>query len=513
MMTALPASATVAVIGAGTMGAGIAQVAATAGHPVLLYDAAEGAVEGGLAGIDKFLGRSVDKGKIDAGERDAIRGRITACTALEDLAPAKFVIEAIIEDLDIKQDLFGKLEAITGDDTILASNTSSLSITAIGRALARPAQFAGMHFFNPAPIMALVEVISGLETSVKTADIVFETSAAWGKAPVRAKSTPGFIVNRCARGFYSEAQRILWEGGADIPTIDAVLKEAGGFRMGPFELMDLIGADVNLAVSHSVWNAYFRDPRYTPSLLQTEQVAAGRLGRKSGRGWYDYAEGAEKPFPQTAPEGPRPSKVRIVGDMGPGEPLAGMIEDAGIKLTRDKDPEELGAVHVEAGGTKAILMLTHGATATERAHWEDKENLVHFDLTLDFEKAGRIAIAPADQTAPAAVEVAAGLFQALGKAVSVIDDVPGMIVMRTVAMLVNEAADAVNQGVCDAAAVDTAMMKGVNYPRGPLAWADFVSPAWMLVVTDGLYGHYGEDRYRPSPLLRRKVFAGANFHD
>ncbi|MDJ0947984.1 MAG: 3-hydroxyacyl-CoA dehydrogenase [Alphaproteobacteria bacterium] len=512
-MAALPTSATVAVIGAGTMGAGIAQVAATAGHPVLLFDSFEGAVARGIAGIEKFLGRSIDKGKITGAERDAILGRITACDTLEELAPAKLVIEAIVEDLAVKQDLFKKLEGIVAEDAILASNTSSLSITAIGGALARPERLVGMHFFNPAPLMALVEVITGLATSPDAADTLIETSTAWGKAPVRAKSTPGFIVNRCARSFYAEAQRVLWEGGADIPTIDSVMKEAGGFRMGPFELMDLIGADVNLAVSHSVWNAYFRDPRYTPSLLQTEQVAAGRLGRKSGRGWYDHAEGAERPEPLTAPPGPMPKSVRIVGDLGPAEPLAGLIEKAGIPLKREKDPDELGAIHVDAGDAEAVLMLTHGATATERAHWEEKDNLVHFDLALDFGAASRVAIAAADQAAPAALEAAAGFFQALGKSVSVIDDVPGMIVMRTVAMLVNEAADAVNQGVCDAADLDTAMIKGVNYPRGPLAWADFLSPAWVLVVSDGLYGHYGEDRYRPSPLLRRKVFGGAKFHE
>lgn len=497
------------VVGAGTMGAGIAQVAAVAGHPVLLYDSAEGAVDRAVAQIGRFLARSVEKGRMKAGERDAVLDRITPCHNLEGLGPAGLVVEAIVEDLEVKHDVLGRVEAaLHDDDAILATNTSSLSITAIGRALKRPRRLVGMHFFNPAPLMALVEVVSGLDTDPSAAQRVFETAEAWGKSPVHARSTPGFIVNRVARPFYGEAQRLLHERVAEPATIDAVMRESGGFRMGPFELMDLIGNDVNLAVSRSVWQACYNDPRYTPSLMQQEQVAAGRLGRKSGRGWYDYGNDAMQPEPASTFEGPKPKSVEVTGDLGPAEPLPALIEQAGIEVTRRSNTEAIGSMRVG----NATLKLADGSLATERADWEDTPDLIHFDLALDWAAAARIALAPADQASDEAVTAAAGLFQALGKRVSVIDDVAGMIVMRTLAMLANEAADAVNLGVCDVASVDTAMLKGVNYPRGPLAWADDVGPEWILMVIESLGAQYGEDRYRPSPLLRRKVAAGSLFH-
>ena len=510
-MTALSTDRIVAVIGAGTMGAGIAQVAAQAGHPVLLYDAQDGAAARGRDGIAAFLAKSVERGKIDENDRKAILDRLTVADNLKDLSPAGMVIEAIVENLEIKQNVFKDLEELCGDDTILASNTSSLSITAIGAALERPGRLVGMHFFNPAPLMALVEVIHGLMTDTKAAETVFDTAAAWGKAPVHATSTPGFIVNRCARGFYGEALRVYQEGGADPATVDAVMREAGGFRMGPFELMDLIGNDINVAVSTAVFAAYHNDPRFMPSLAQKELAAAGRLGRKSGAGWYDYGEGAARPAPHTAPDGPTPKGVIVEGDLGPAEGLVQLMEDAEIPIQREKSLEDdrAGALILD----DVVLRLTDGRMATQVAADEESDKIVLFDLALDYEAATRIALAPADQTAQHAVAAAAGLFQAIGKAVSVIDDVPGMLLMRAIAMLANEAADAVNQGVTDVAGVDTAMMKGVNYPLGPLAWADRIGVDRVRTVLANLGAVYGEDRYRTSPLIHRRVAGGRGFHD
>lgn len=500
--TALDAGLTVAVVGSGTMGAGIAQVAAAAGHPVLLHDARPEAPRRAVEGIAAALERRVAEGRMPATARDGIVARLRPCDDLADLAPAGLVIEAIVEGLAAKQSLFRELEAVVGSDAVLATNTSSLSVTAIGAALERPGQLVGMHFFNPAPAMALVEVVSGLATDPGVAETVFATAAAWGKSPVHARSTPGFIVNRVARSFYAEALRVLAEGGADAATLDAVMRESGGFRMGPFELTDLIGQDVNLAVTRSVYDAFFQDPRFTPSLVQQELVAAGRLGRKSGRGFYQYGLGAARPEPRTAPPGPRPERVTIRGDLGPLDRLVPLLERSGIALRREGGDSG----HLEIDGV--TIALTDGRTATERMAAEGGLPLVLVDLALDYAPATRVALAPADQTNPGDLARAAGLFQALGKAVSVLDDAPGLIVARTVCMLANEGADAVNQGVCAAEAVDTAMMKGVNYPRGPLAWADALGLPYVVGLLDNLARTYGEDRYRVSPLLRRRLFAG-----
>lgn len=507
-MAALPTSAPVGVIGAGAMGSGIAQVAAQAGYPVLLFDAMVGAVEKGLTRIAKGLERQVGRGKLSPADRDALLDRLAPAHSLEELAPASLVIEAIVEDPQVKRQVFEQVERICGKNTILATNTSSLSITGIGANLKRPSHLVGMHFFNPAPVMKLVEVVSGIDTDPQVAETIYDTAKAWGKMPVYVKSTPGFIVNRVARPFYAEGLRVLQEGAADAATIDALLHEAGGFPMGPFELMDLIGHDVNFAVTGSVFTAYFHDQRFQPSLLQQELVSAGYLGRKTGRGFHFYEHEAGKPHtrPATAEPAPAPSAVTVAGHLGVAEPLVDLMAAAGIRLEQREGP---GLLHI--GGT--AVALTDGRFATQRAAAGNIADLVLFDLALDYAKAPRIALAPADQAAPAALAAAVGLFQALGKQVSVIDDIPGLVVMRTVCMLANEGADTVNQGVCDAASVDIAMRNGVNYPRGPLAWAEAIGLPCVLQVLDNLAATYGEDRYRASPLLRRKVYGGRTFHD
>ncbi|MBI6563161.1 3-hydroxyacyl-CoA dehydrogenase PaaC [Pseudomonas synxantha] len=495
-MNALPSTAQVAVIGAGAMGAGIAQVAAQGGHPVLLFDVREGAASRARENIVGALSRLVEKGRLTAETAEQIGNAISVVDSLDAMADVDLVIEAIVEDLDAKRAVFCQLETLLRPDAIMTTNTSSVSITSIAAPLRHPERFAGMHFFNPAPLMALVEVVSGLATSTQTREVLLATAEAWGKKPVRAKSTPGFIVNRVARSFYAEGLRVLEEGVADVPTIDALIREGGGFRMGPFELMDLIGHDVNSAVTRSVFDAYSQDPRFKPSLIQQELVAAGRLGRKSGRGFYDYAQGAVRPEPATGVAGNAPKRILVAGDLGVAEPLLDSFAAVGIEIERV--PGE-GVIHLDT----ITLAFTDGRSATLRAAQESLIDLVLFDLVLDFGQPSRIGLAKADQTSDQALQDVVALFQQACWKVSVIDDAPALVVMRTVVMLANEGADTVLQGVASPADIDQAMRYGTNYPRGPLAWADAIGGTQVLQVLSNLQHHYGEDRYRPSSLLRR----------
>lgn len=505
-MVALNKDQLVAVIGAGVMGAGIAQVASSAGHRVCLFDQKEGAAQKAIETIRLAQEARVAKGRINENEAQALVKRIKAIDSISAMADADLVIEAIMERLDVKQSLFQELEAICGEEAILATNTSSLSITAIAAPLSNPARVVGMHFFNPAPAMKLVEVISGLSTDQGVAETVFLTAKQWGKKPVHARSTPGFIVNRVARPFYAEALRVYEEGGADFPLIDMIMKRAAGFRMGPFEVMDLIGQDINFAVTSSVFNAYFQDSRFLPSLVQKEYVDGGLLGRKTGKGFYEYGEEkTHPPIPIAEPQLPPTGTITVAGDLGIAEPLVSSIEEAGFRTERK---EGLGVIEVG----DVSLTLTDGRLATQRAIDEKRPNLVLFDLALDFASYDLAVLAPADQCSSAAMKIAVGLFQALGKDVVTVDDIPGMVAMRTVCMLANEGADAVMQRVCDPAGCDTAMRFGANYPQGPLVWADQIGLDQVVTILDSLYQLYGLDRYRTSPLMRRKMLAEAKLH-
>ncbi|MEU6654229.1 3-hydroxyacyl-CoA dehydrogenase [Streptomyces sp. NPDC046900] len=496
-MTALDLSSPMAVVGTGTMGQGIAQVALVAGHSVRLYDAVPGRAHEAVAAIGGRLDRLVEKDRLTPAERDAARARLLAAGSLEELAGCSLVVEAVLERLEAKQQLFRDLEDIVGDDCLLATNTSSLSVTAIGGALRNAGRLVGLHFFNPAPLMPLVEVVSGFATDVTSATRAYETARAWGKTPVACADTPGFIVNRIARPFYAEAFAVYEAQAADPATIDAVLRESGGFRMGAFELTDLIGQDVNESVTRSVWESFFQDVRFTPSLAQRRLVESGRLGRKSGHGWYDYADGAEQSEPHTAEKERPPAYVVAEGDLGPAGELLALIREAGIGV-RDDEEDHGTRLVLPSGGQ---LVLADGQTSVEF------RDVVYFDLALDYRRATRIALSASQDTSAQTLAEATGLFQALGKDVSLIGDVPGMIVARTVARIVDLAHDAVAKGVATEEDIDTAMRLGVNYPLGPFEWSRRLGRSWAYDLLDDLHMRDPSGRYAPSLALYRHAYA------
>ncbi|MAZ72164.1 MAG: 3-hydroxybutyryl-CoA dehydrogenase [Flavobacteriaceae bacterium] len=373
----------IGIIGAGTMGSGIAQVASTAGCTVKVFDLNQDALDTAKTSLEKIMSRLVEKGRINSEEKNRIEGNISYVNSLKELADSDMTIEAIVENLDIKKKVFQELEGYVSDNCIIASNTSSLSIASIASALKKPERCVGIHFFNPAPLMKLVEVIPAIQTSDAVLKISEETIKSWGKVVAVAKDTPGFIVNRVARPFYGEALRIYEEGIADFATIDYAMKSVGGFRMGPFELMDFIGNDVNYTVTETVFEAFYYDPRYKPAFTQKRFAEAGWLGRKSGKGYYHYGAEVSKQEPE-------------------------------------KDRDLLNKI---------------------------------------FE--------------------------------------------RILVMLINEAADALFWNIASAKDIDNAMTKGVNYPKGLLAWADEKGIDWCVGKMDALYNEYHEDRYRCSPLLRK----------
>ncbi|MCX5146657.1 3-hydroxyacyl-CoA dehydrogenase [Streptomyces sp. NPDC048550] len=495
-MTAIERSRTVAVVGAGTMGQGIAQVALLAGHRVLIYDINAELAAGGVGIVQDRVDRMAAKGRLDPAEAEDAIGRIDAASALADLAGAALVIEAVVEDAAVKRALFGALEEVVAPDALLATNTSSLSVTELAAGLAHPGRFLGLHFFNPAPLLPLVEVVSGFATDAAAAERAYRTVLGWGKTPVRCADTPGFIVNRIARPFYAEAFAVYEEQGADPATIDAVLRECGGFKMGPFQLTDLIGQDVNEAVTRSVWESFFRSPKFTPSLAQRRLVQSGRLGRKSGHGWFPYGPDAQAQAPHTAGPEEAPEKVAVVGDLGPAAGLVELLEEAGIAVTST----EHGGPYIQLPG-EGQLVLADGKTAIEFA------DVVYFDLALDYRGATRIALSAGEDTSERTLAEAVGLFQKLGKQVSVIGDVPGMIVARTVAMLIDLTADAVARGAATAEDIDTAMRLGVNYPLGPSEWHDRLGRDWAYDLLHHLDERCPGGRYAPSLALFKLGYA------
>jgi 3-hydroxybutyryl-CoA dehydrogenase len=461
------------VVGAGLMGAGIAQVAAQAGHEVALHDSRAGAAEAAKAKLAQTLDGLVAKGKLTAEAAAATLARITPVDAI---TSAGLVIEAIVENLDIKRALFAELEAALPEDAVIATNTSSISVTALARGMRRPERLVGMHFFNPVPLMKLVEVVSGLGTDPAIAQAVFDLAGRWGKTAVHTRSTPGFIVNRIARPYYAETLMLLQDRAAAPELIDAVLR-AAGFRMGPCELMDLIGHDTNFAVTNSVFAANFFDRRFTPSLVQQELVDAGFFGRKSGCGFYRYPEGAPA-LPDVDIASPRSARVVVHGRGALAERFVANLPEA----VRELDSDWIG-LSVEG----RQLRLTDGRRARDFG-----PGAAVFDLPL----------APSGDIAYAGDAATAAWLTRLGLVPRAVADLPGLVVARTIAMLINEAADAVQQGVCTEAGADAAMKLGVNYPAGPFEWLAFWGAAPVVALLDRLDQHYRGERYRASPYLK-----------
>lgn len=491
------ASRLVGVVGAGAMGSGIAQVAVTAGDRVRLYDTAPGAAERAVAAIGERLRSLVAKGRIEL-DLDAVD--LAPVDDLAAVAAADVVLEAIVEDLGVKRDLFAELDRLAGPAAMLGTNTSSLSPTAVAGELAGAHRVIGMHFFNPAPLMRLVEVIPGARTDAAITDEACRIVEGWGKTVARCTATPGFIVNRIARPFYGEAWRLIEEGATTPATIDAVLTGAGGFRMGPCALMDLVGHDVNDAVTRSVWTAFGYDRRFAPSPGQRTLIEAGRLGRKSGQGLFDHSGGGQAEA-TAAVAAEAPIEVTAHGE---GE-LATLLKRSGVAVLDGEGSN--GTVELPSG---AVIMRCGGRSAAEMSA-ELGSPVVLVDRTLDDLAATAVAIAASPGCTQRQLDETIGLLQSADLAVFPVADTPGLIVARTVAMLVNFAVDALLHGVATPADIDIAMELGTNYPLGPLAWGDRWGPATVLSILDDLVNSDGDPRYRASSLLRRVAAARATF--
>ncbi len=486
----------VGVIGAGTMGIGIAEVAASHNQQVYLYDLDFEFANDAKSTLAKRLQSRVNRNKISPERRQSIVDNVFVIADLNKISDCQLVIEAIIENLEVKQKLFKKLQGICHPDVLFASNTSSISVTAIAAALDKPENMIGLHFFNPAPVMKLVEVIAGLKSSKTNLDKGLQLCKHWDKTAVLAQSSPGFIVNRVARPFYGEALKMLQERLFTPETMDALITSAG-FRMGPFTLMDLIGIDINYSVSQTVFASMYHDPRYRPSLIQAEMVAANLLGKKTGEGFYKY-DGTDK------------AKVVFESEQEPAKHISVCKDSTQLDLlTTQLKNNNYFVIDEHKGGVSIIIddcaiLLSNGQTCLERSTNVVQKHMAQIDLTLNFSDCEIIHIA-FDRKCPAYLRnKVVGTFQKIGKNVLICDDVPALIVMRTVCMLINEAADAVENCVCSAIDVDMAMRKGVNYPIGLIDWADRIGYHHVIETLENLHHWFGDDRYRVSPWLRKR---------
>ena len=480
-------TAPVCVIGAGTMGRGIAQVALSAGHEVSLIDPDEAQLQAAVTDISQRLARRHP----DVVER--LDELVSTYTSIDQSPPrpGTLIIEAVLESLEVKRTVLTAAALHHGEASIVATNTSSLSVTAIAAGTPFPSRVVGMHFFNPVPLMKLVEVVTGVQTDPEVAEATARIATAWGKSVARVRSAPGFIVNRVARGFYGEALRLVEEQVASPATIDEVLRGSGQFRMGPFELMDLIGNDVNAAVTRSVWTAFNFDPRFEPSRIQDELVAAGHYGRKRGQGFYSHDEGA--PAPALTPVSPTraPSSVTLHGD---APQLMALLVRSGVELGRSDD----GDGHaVLPDGT--LLRVTRGRSARDESMASDGRPVVLIDRTIDAEATTAIAAAASH---PDSLGTVAALLGSAGIAVHVVDDVPGLVVARTLAVIANEAWETALHGVASPTDIDTAMQLGTNYPVGPFEWTRQWGADAVLTLLDALWSTYHDPRYRASRDLR-----------
>ncbi|MDB5889650.1 MAG: 3-hydroxyacyl-CoA dehydrogenase [Polaromonas sp.] len=493
--------ATVGVVGVGAMGRGIAQIAAQAGSAVRLFDLQPGASNDAKAHIASQWEKLVAKGRLDAVMADAYVSRLSTVETLTELSGCDLVIEAVIERLDVKQLLFSELEALCSPEAVLVTNTSSLSVTSIGARLKHPERFAGYHFFNPVPLMKVVEVIAGLKTDKTVCGQLASYARRMGHTPVLAQDTPGFIVNHAGRGYGTEALRIVSEGVADYATVDRILRDQAGFKLGPFELMDLTGLDVSHPVMESIYHQYFEEPRYRPSVITAQRLAGGLLGRKTNEGFYQYDDGK----PSSPPEAPVPQ----VTEMPPVwvSPRASRRADLLMLL------KTLGA-KIETGASASPQALTLVAplgfdmTTVAVVERLDPARTVGIDLMIDDAVTKRRVLATNPATRTDMRDAAHALLSRDGKPVSVIRDSGGFVTQRVVASIVNIACDICQQGICTPKDLETAVTLGLGYPLGPLAMGDRYGPTNVLEVLFNMQTVYGDPRYRPSPWLRRRGAIG-----
>lgn len=522
-MQPLPADAPVAVLGAGRDGEGIAEVAARAGHPVRLFDPRPESAGRAVDAVRGRLARDVGRGRSDATAAAAVAARLTVAADLAALEGCRLVVEAAGLDRAAGRDLLRAAEDVVdkgvddgADDVLLATAGRAVPVTALGAALRRPDRFVGLHFPDPARRTPLVEVVRGDATSAAAVDAGCELVRAWGRTPVVCAATPGFVVDRVSRAFFGEAQRVVELGAADPATVDAVLCGAGGFPVGPFALADRLGQDVDLAVTRTVWEQTFHDPRYAPTVFQARLVDAGRLGRAAGRGVYAYEGGQPLDAePQTAPPRRAPRRVEVrdydFGPMGPflDRVAAGGVEVEHVTLTDDEVFDELPGLRLPGDG---LLRVTDGSTARS---WtlEAPGGVVLLDWANDPAGCTRVALMAPRDVEVEVLDAAIGLCQAAGVEVSVVGDVAGGIVARTVAMLVNEAVDLVARGEAAATDVDVAMLLGTGYPSGPLEWGDRVGGVRVAAVLGELGDETPTGRYRVSPRLDEAIIAEENLRD
>ncbi|KTT24807.1 3-hydroxyacyl-CoA dehydrogenase [Pseudacidovorax intermedius] len=488
---------TIGVVGAGTMGRGIAQLFLQAGHMVRCHDAQPGAAAKAVEYVDGMLARAVEKGRMTTADHQAARGRLQACNALEELAGCTLVIEAIVEDLEAKRNLFRQLEALVADDAILASNTSSLTVAEIAAACARPGRVAGLHFFNPVPLMKVAEVIAAVRTAPAVVQRLCALTESAGHRAVVTADQPGFLINHAGRGLYTEGLRIVEDQVASPADVDDVLREALGFRMGPFELLDLTGLDVSARVMASIYEQFQQEPRFRPSSLVPPRVAAGLFGRKSGEGWYRYADGQQqRPAARPVPALPTGLAVWVDPQSSGADGLRALAEAAGARTLS------------QAAEADLLLLQPWGEDATSAA------------LRLGLDAARCVAVDPLPPlalrrtlmltavTAPAVRDAAHALLAADGTAVTVINDSPGFIAQRVMATIVNIAANIAQRGIASVADLEDAVRLGLGYPRGPLGWGDHLGAARLLQVLRAQLAATGDPRYRPSAWLQRRVALG-----
>ncbi|OAD17675.1 3-hydroxyacyl-CoA dehydrogenase [Achromobacter insolitus] len=493
---------TIGVVGAGAMGRGIAQIAAQAGLRVRLYDTSADAVAAARESLQQTWEKLAQKGKMSAADAQAALERVESATALTDMSNCQLVVEAIVERLDVKRDLFAALEGVVAEDCILASNTSSLSITAIAAACKRPQRVAGYHFFNPVALMKVVEVIDGLRSAPEVGDALAELARRMGHTPVRAKDMPGFIVNHAGRGMNTEGLRVAQEAVATFAQVDAVMREQAGFRMGPFELLDLTALDVSHPVMESIYRQFFDEPRFRPSPITTVRLAGGLIGRKAGEGFYVYADG-QKQVPAEPPVPALPEKLKVWVSPKHAEGYAraaALVEKLGATLVTGSAPD-----------ADALILVTpfgEDVSTTVSAQGLNAARTVGLDTLYAFDTAKRRTIMVSPATEAKWRDAAHALLAADGVPVTVIEDSPGFIAQRIVATIVNIASDIAQQQIATPKDIDLAVTLGLGYPVGPLALGDKLGADRILEILKSMQRVTGDPRYRPSLWLQRRVQLG-----